>query len=261
MDIRNIVHELWLFSLKQAYACIFGGFLLGVMILTSFWYPIESIHRYDFIFLAAVAFQILLLVTKLETPREAVVIVVFHVVATVMELFKTSDGIGSWLYPEEFIFGIGNVPLFAGFMYSAVGSYIARIWRIFNFEYSYYPSKTATVVLVSLIYINFFTHHYVWDFRWALIGFTLFLFFRTYIYFRIIKTHRHMPILVGWFLVALFIWIAENIATFTNIWIYPNQTSEWSMVPIAKLSSWYLLMLLSFVLVSLINTIQIRKSH
>jgi uncharacterized membrane protein YoaT (DUF817 family) len=260
MKIGKLVHELWLFSLKQAYACIFGGFLLSVMILTSFWYPIEGLHRYDFIFLAAVAFQILLLVTRLETPREALVIIVFHVVATIMELFKTSDGIGSWSYPEEFVFGIANVPLFAGFMYSAVGSYIARIWRIFNFEYSHYPAKTATIVLVSLIYINFFTHHFIWDFRWALIGLTIFLFYRTYVYFRIIKTHRKMPILLGWFLVALFIWIAENIATFTNIWIYPNQTSEWNMVPMEKLSSWYLLMLLSFVLVSLINNIQIRHA-
>lgn len=261
MKMKNVVQEIWLFGLKQAYACMFGGFLLGVMIITSFWYPIEGLHRYDFLFLAAVAFQIFLLITKLETPREAIVIVVFHVVATIMELFKTSDGIGSWSYPDEFVFGIANVPLFAGFMYSAVGSYIARIWRIFNFEFSYYPSKMATIILVSLIYINFFTHHFFWDFRWGLFGLTVFMFYRTHIYFRIIQSHRQMPILFGWFLVALFIWIAENIATYTNIWIYPNQVSEWNMVPFTKLSSWYLLMLLSFVLVSLVNNIRIRSAN
>ena len=70
-----------------------------------------------------------------------------------------------------------------------------------------------------------------------------------------------MPILVGWFLVALFIWLADNIATYANIWIYPNQTAEWQMVPIAKLSSWFLLMVLSFVLVSLINDVQIRGTN
>lgn len=260
MNFRTLAHEFWLFGLKQAYACAFGGFLLAVMIVSSFWYPFESLHRYDFIFLAAVAFQIALLATGLETPREAIVIIVFHVVATIMELFKTADGIGSWYYPEEFVFGIGNVPLFAGFMYSAVGSYIARIWRIFDFEYSHYPNKTVTLCLVTLIYINFFSHHYVWDFRWILIGATVYLFYRTDIYFRVTHMHRYMPILLGWFLVALFIWIAENIATYTNIWIYPNQTVEWNMVPLAKLSSWYLLMLLSFVLVSLINDIKIRSA-
>ncbi|RTE87432.1 MULTISPECIES: DUF817 domain-containing protein [Gammaproteobacteria] len=259
MNIKTIIHEFWLFGLKQANACIFGGFLLGVMIVTNYWYPIESLHRYDFIFLAAIAFQLFLLIFRLETPREALVIIVFHIVATVMELFKTSDSIGSWVYPEEFIFGIANVPLFTGFMYSAVGSYIARVWRIFEFEYSHYPNKAATIVLVALIYMNFFTHHYIWDLRWLLLAFTVFLFYRTHIYFKIIKTHRNMPLLLGWFLVALFIWIAENIATFTNIWIYPNQTEQWEMVSFSKLSSWYLLMLLSFVLVSLINQIQIRR--
>ncbi len=261
MNIKIFIHEFWLFGLKQANACIFGGFLLAVMIITSFWYPLDSLHRYDFIFLSAIAFQIFLLTFKFETARESVVIIVFHLVATIMELFKTSDAIGSWTYPEEYFFGIGNVPLFTGFMYSAVGSYIARVWRIFEFEYSYYPSRLATIVLVSLIYANFFTHHYIWDLRWLLLAATALLFYKTDVYFRIIKTHRKMPLLFGWFLVSLFIWFAENIATYTNVWIYPNQTAEWQMVSIAKLSSWFLLMLLSFVLVSIINNIQIRKTE
>jgi|TARA_R100001369_G_C3322529_1_gene169195 uncharacterized membrane protein YoaT (DUF817 family) len=70
-----------------------------------------------------------------------------------------------------------------------------------------------------------------------------------------------MPLLLGWFLVALFIWFAENIATYANIWIYPNQANEWQMVPLAKLSSWFLLMLLSFVLVASINKIKIRRRN
>jgi uncharacterized membrane protein YoaT (DUF817 family) len=259
LDFKTLVHEFWLFGLKQAYACLFGGFLLFVMIVTSYWYPLEGIHRYDFIFLAAILFQLFLLIIKLETLRESIVIVVFHLVATVMELFKTSDAIGSWVYPEDYFFGIGNVPLFTGFMYSAVGSYISRVWRIFDFEYSHYPSKPVTIALVVLIYINFFSHHYIVDVRWGLIAFTVFIFYRTSIYYKIINTHRNMPLLLGWFLVSLFIWFAENIATYANIWIYPNQLVEWEMVSVAKLSSWFLLMLLSFVLVSLINSIRIRS--
>ncbi|UTA47794.1 DUF817 domain-containing protein [Simiduia sp. 21SJ11W-1] len=251
-QLAAAVKELWWFGLKQAYACVFGGFLLLVMIVTHYWYPIESLHRYDFIFLAAIAFQIFLLAFKLETAREALVIVVFHLLATVMELFKTSDAIGSWQYPEAYVFGIGNVPLFTGFMYSAVGSYIARVWRIFDFQYTRYPKRNLTVILVAGIYLNFFTHHFIWDMRWLLLGATCGLFLHTRIYFKVIHEHRHMPLLLGWFLVALFIWFAENIATFTNIWLYPNQSDSWRMVPLAKLSSWYLLMLLSFVLVSLV---------
>ena len=260
MSIKNFSHEFWLFGLKQAYAYLFGGFMLALMIITKYWYPFETIHRYDFIFLSAIVFQLLLLLSKLETVRESVVIVVFHLVATAMELFKTSDAIGSWSYPEEYVFGIGNVPLFTGFMYSAVGSYIARAWRIFEFKYDNYPAKVYTVILVTLIYLNFFTHHYIWDLRWLLLAVTFVLFYNTTIYFKIIKTHRQMPLLLGWFLVALFIWFAENIGTITNTWIYPNQSIEWQMVSVTKLVSWYLLMLLSFVLVSLINRVQLYRS-
>ncbi|WP_308368207.1 MULTISPECIES: DUF817 domain-containing protein [unclassified Microbulbifer] len=254
--LSGAVREFCLFSLKQAYACLFGGFLLVVMILTKYWYPLESLHRYDFIFLAAVGFQLLLLLCRLETLREALVIVVFHLVATVMELFKTADTISSWVYPEPFVFGIGNVPLFTGFMYSAVGSYIARIWRIFEFRYTGYPAYRWAILLVALIYINFFTHHFVPDLRWLLLGWTGLLFWRTQIHFRVDRAYRRMPLLLGWLLVAGFIWLAENIATFVNIWIYPSQAAAWNMVPLAKLSSWYLLMLLSFVLVSLVHRVE-----
>jgi len=257
--MRKFVKEFWYFGLKQANASIFGAFLLLVMMITSYWYPITFLHRYDFIFISAIVFQIALLVFKLETLRESLVIIIFHVVATVMELFKTSDSIGSWTYPEEYFFGIGNVPLFTGFMYSAVGSYIARVWRIFEFKFSHYPVKSISIVLVTLIYINFFSHHFIWDFRWLLLALTIYLYFKTKIYYKIIDSYQNMPLLIGWFLVALFIWFAENLATFANIWIYPNQKEKWEMVSFSKLSSWYLLMLLSFVLVSLINNVEVHK--
>lgn len=257
--MKSFVREFWWFGLKQAYACLFGGFLLLVMVVTKYWYPLQNLHRYDFIFLAAIAFQVFLLLSRLETIRECFVIVIFHLVATVMELFKTSDVIGSWSYPEAYFFGIGNVPLFTGFMYSAVGSYIARAWRIFEFRYEAYPMQSLTVVLVVLIYLNFFTHHFIWDFRWVLLAATCVLFFRTQIYFKVLYQYRQMPLLLGWFLVALFIWFAENIGTYTSTWIYPNQTNQWQMVSLSKLVSWYLLMLLSFVLVSLVNRVEIFR--
>jgi uncharacterized membrane protein YoaT (DUF817 family) len=261
MTIAAFTREFVLFGVKQAYACMFGGFLLLVMIVTQYWYPLEFLHRYDFIFIAAVAFQLFLLGFRFETPREALVIIVFHLVATVMEVFKTSDAIGSWVYPEEYLFGIGNVPLFAGFMYSAVGSYLTRVWKIFEFRYSVYPNQKLTLLLVVLIYANFFTHHYMVDLRWGLLSVTVLLFWRTQVYFRVHRDYRSMPLLLGWFLVALFIWLAENIATYVNIWIYPNQAQEWRLVPLAKLSSWYLLMLLSFVLVTTINRVELTAAR
>ena len=57
----------------------------------------------------------------------------------------------------------------------------------------------------------------------------------------------------GLVLVALFIWFAENAGTFAGAWIYPAQRDGWRLVPIEKMGAWYLLMLLSFVLVSAVR--------
>lgn len=248
-------YEFLLFGFKQAWACLFGALLLALLLATHFLYPADAaLHRYDFLTLAALAIQLALLAFRLETLREASVILIFHVVGTVMELFKTAAG--SWIYPEESLLHIGAVPLFSGFMYAAVGSYIARVWRIFDFRFSHYPPRWATWLLAAGIYINFFAHHWTVDLRYALFAMTGVLFWRTRVHFRNWQVHRWMPLLVGFALVALFIWFAENIATFANAWHYPGQEDGWEMVGLAKLGSWYLLMLISFVLVSLMQPVR-----
>ena len=151
---------------------------------------------------------------------------------------------------------IGDVPLFSGFMYAAVGSYIARVWRIFDFRYSHYPARWATYALAVAIYVNFFAHHWLPDIRYLLFGVTILLFWRTRMHFRIWLKHRWMPLLLGFFLVALFIWGAENIGTFARAWTYPGQDDGWQPVSLAKLGSWFLLMLISFVLVSLVHPVR-----
>src|SRR3546814_16291947 len=71
---------------------------------------------------------------------------------------------------------------------------------------------------------------------------------RCQVWFRPLHLHRRMPLLVGWGLVALFIWLAENIGPFARAWTYPSQNDGWHMVGVEKLGSWYLLMIISFVL-------------
>jgi uncharacterized membrane protein YoaT (DUF817 family) len=89
--------------------------------------------------------------------------------------------------------------------------------------------------------------------RIALFGAMAFLFGRTWLYYRIHRRHRRMPLLLGLFLVALFIWLAENFGTITKTWLYPNQLNGWVMVPFTKLSSWLLLMTISYVMVAWVN--------
>lgn len=252
---RLWLYEFLLFGFKQAWACLFGALLLALLLGTHLFYPTDApLHRYDFLTLAAIGIQLALLAFRLETPREASVILIFHVVGTVMELFKTAAG--SWVYPEASLLHIGAVPLFSGFMYAAVGSYIARVWRIFDFRFSHYPPRWATLLLAAAIYINFFAHHWTVDIRYLLFAATALLFWRTRVHFRNWQVHRWMPLLLGFGLVALFIWFAENIATFANAWHYPGQEDGWEMVSPAKLGSWYLLMLISFVLVALVQPVR-----
>ena len=252
---RLWLYEFVLFGFKQGWACLFGGLMLALLLATHFLYPENAaLHRYDFLTLSAIAIQAAMLAFRLETWAEAKVILIFHIVGTVMELFKTAAG--SWIYPEASVLHIGAVPLFSGFMYAAVGSYIARVWRIFDFRFTGYPARWATWLLAAAIYVNFFAHHWLPDIRILLFAVTILLFWRTRIHFRNWRDHRWMPLLLGFLLVALFIWGAENIGTFARAWTYPGQEDGWEMVSLAKLGSWFLLMLISFVLVELVSPVR-----
>ncbi len=54
-----------------------------------------------------------------------------------------------------------------------------------------------------------------------------------------------MPLNVGLILVAFFIWIAENISTFLGAWQYPDQVHAWAAVSTQKITSWFLMVILS----------------
>jgi uncharacterized membrane protein YoaT (DUF817 family) len=70
-----------------------------------------------------------------------------------------------------------------------------------------------------------------------------------------------MPLLLGLVLVSGFIWLSENIGTFTKIWLYPSQRHGWSMVSVDKLGSWFLLLIISYTLVSLVNAPRTKKDE
>jgi uncharacterized membrane protein YoaT (DUF817 family) len=226
--------------------------MLALLLGTYLWYPQDfALSRYDFLTLSALGIQVGLILTKLETWEEVRVIAVFHVVGTLMEIFKTEAG--SWIYPEAGMLKIVDVPLFSGFMYAAVGSYLARVWRIFEFRFDRFPPMWAQGLLALAVYINFFAHHFTYDFRLILFASTVLLYGRCVVWFRPDHQHRPMPLVIGFLLVALFIWFAENLGTFARAWSYPGQEADWQMVSLAKLGSWYLLMIISFVLVAAVQ--------
>jgi uncharacterized membrane protein YoaT (DUF817 family) len=246
----RFIYEFLRFGLKQAWACLFGGIMVFLVLATRLFYPSDAaLPRYDFLFLSALFVQVALVFFRFETMTEAGVIFVFHVVGTIMELFKTAQG--SWLYPEPAFFRIGGVPLFTGFMYACIGSYMMRAWELFDFRFRDHPPLWQLNVLAIAIYVNFFTHHYAADMRALLFVATFVIFRRTIINYRIHHKWRRMPLLLAAFLAACFIWFAENIATFSHVWLYPDQIEHWRPVGVGKLGSWFLLQIVSYALVAL----------
>jgi uncharacterized membrane protein YoaT (DUF817 family) len=241
--------ELLVFGAKQAWACIFGAALLVIIIVARLWYPETAwLARNDALTLAAIAIQIVMVATRLETYRELRVIILFHIVGTVMELFKTD--MGSWMYDPGGVLRLFSVPLFTGFMYGAIGSYMVRVYRLFDLRFRRYPRRWITGILAAVIYANFFTHHFIIDLRWILLLAVLAIFGPSIMYFRVFRSTLRMPLVLAFGLVAFFIWLAENLGTWGHAWTYPDQADGWQLVPVAKLVSWFLLMIISVVLVA-----------
>jgi uncharacterized membrane protein YoaT (DUF817 family) len=250
--VTGFLFEFVSFGVKQAWACLFGGLMLALLLGSFLLYPADApLARYDFLTLAALLIQVAMLATRLETLEEARVILVFHVVGTIMEIFKTQAG--SWIYPEPSLLRIADVPLFSGFMYAAVGSYLARVWRIMEFRWVRFPSLWLQGLLAVAIYVNFFTHHWLPDTRFALFLASAAIYGPCLLYYRPDRAERPMPLLLGLVLVATFIWFAENLGTFARAWTYPSQDGGWHPVSLEKLGSWYLLMIISFVLVAAVH--------
>jgi uncharacterized membrane protein YoaT (DUF817 family) len=255
----SALYEFVRFGLKQGWACLFGGIAVALMIGTYRFYPAHApIARYDFPFICMIAVQFALLAFRLETFEEAKVILIYHAVGTLMEIFKTS--VGSWIYPDPNLFRIMGVPLFTGFMYSCIGSYICRAWRLFDFRFSNHPPRWQLVALSLAVYANFFLDHFGIDLRLLLFAVTAAMLFRTGIYFKVWRSYRSMPLLLGLVLVSLFIWFSENVGTYTRTWLYPSQQHGWSMVSFSKLGSWFLLLIISYTLVSLINAPRVIRA-
>jgi uncharacterized membrane protein YoaT (DUF817 family) len=245
--------EFLIFGFKQGWACLFGALMLAAIIATKFlWQPAWPLARYDALFLFAALTQAAMLAFRLETLDEAKVILLFHLVGTAMEVFKTA--VGSWSYPEPSFLRIGGVPLFTGFMYASVGSYMARAVRLFDMRFTNYPPFPWTVAFAVAIYVNFFTHHYLFDMRYLLFAAAFAIYGRTRIYFTIDAAPRWMPLLLAALLTSIFLWIAENVGTLTGTWLYPVQSpSGWRPVTLHKMGAWFLLLIISFVLVTLVH--------
>lgn len=245
---RGLVEFLY-FGVKQARACLFAGlFFAAIFVMPRA--GVFGLPRYDALLFVALAIQAGMVLARLETLDELKAIGLFHVVGFVLEVFKTSPAIGAWSYPDFAYSKLFGVPLFSGFMYAAVGSYVIQAWRLFDLRIRHHPPYWLATTIAVLIYANFFTQHAIGDYRWYIAAGALGVYARTSVVFRAFDRDRRMPLLLAFVLIGLFIWLAENFGTFYGVWRYPNQLGAWSAVHVGKWSSWSLLVVMTITIVA-----------
>ena len=168
-----------------------------------------------------------------------------------MEIFKT--GAGSWIYPEPSVLRIAGVPLFSGFMYAAVGSYHrARVAHL-GLPLRALSADLAAGGAGGRVYANFFTHHYLPDMRLGLFVASALIYGPCMLYYR---PDRRSGRCRCWS--ALCWWRCSSGSPRTSALSpapgsIPARQRGWHPVSLDKLGSWYLLMIISFVLVAAVH--------
>ena len=243
--MRQLLRFAWL----EAQCCLFAVlFFLGLGLVRVLPLPIDPA---DALLLWSLGVTLVLWLVRWETGREVAVIVGFHLVGLALELFKVRQG--SWSYPDTGHAAIGGVPLYSGFMYAAVGSYVCQAWRRFSLRITGYRAR-STAVVAGLVYLNFFTSHVMVDLRLPLALVLLFVTRRAWAHFTVGRRRHAMPLALSFVLIGFFLWVAENAATLLRAWQYPSQESVWTLVHAAKLGSWSLLVVVSIVLVAAVKS-------
>lgn len=234
---------LW-FGWQEALSCFFAVGIFSGLIITR--YVDFGLPRYDVMLIWCVILQVIMIASKMETKDELKVICMFHLLGLALEIFKVH--IGSWAYPDAGHLRLGGVPLYSGFMYAAIASYMCQAWRRVRLEVDHVP-MVPTMVVAVLIYANFYTNHWLPDVRWVLVAAALFLLRKTWIRFYVRGSIYRLPLSLAFVFIGFFIWLAENIGTLIGAWRYPNQQTGWHIVHGSKVGSWAILVIFSFMLI------------
>lgn len=253
------IQDMLRFTRLQFLSALFGIAVFAILAATRI-FEIPGVPRYDLILVLCIGVQAWMVRSRLESWDEVKVVSVFHLIGIGLEVYKV--GQGSWSYPDDGFLRIGGVPLYSGFMYAAVASYITQAWRRFDLSMRPLPPGCIAIGLATAIYANFFTLHYLPDARWWLIALVLALYTRTKCFFAVNGRRYWLPLSLAFILIGLFIWIAENICTALGAWQYPSQEFAWTMVHRSKISSWFLLVLISYIVVAWlkdVKAVRLRK--
>jgi uncharacterized membrane protein YoaT (DUF817 family) len=238
------------FLSKQVLCSLFPLFVFFVAWLSEY-FPTGQ-PRYDVLLVVCILFQWFLVKSGLETLEELRFVTLFHLAGLVLELYKVHHG--SWQYPGFAYTKLYEVPLFSGFMYASIASYMIQAWRRFDLRFSFFPDWRWGALVGVAIYLNFFSGRFIGDHRNWIVLAVLAIFGRTRVSFKPeirpgSRTWR-MPMVVSFVLIGYFVWCAEQLCTWLRVWEYPHQVMAWQPVTLSKFGSWCLLVIVSFLLVA-----------
>ncbi|HEY7593132.1 MAG TPA: DUF817 domain-containing protein [Actinophytocola sp.] len=243
--MRFLVAQLLRFGWLEARSCAFAVAVFGGLAVSKL-VPLP-IPRYDALLVYCVLVTAVFRLVGWESTRDVLVIAGFHLVGLAFELVKVP--LGSWSYPEDAFTKVLGVPLYSGFLYAAVGSYIVAAWRLFDLRVSGYLA-VPTAVVAGAVYVNLITHHWLPDLRWPLAGLLVAVTWGATVHFTVGGVRYRMPLALSFALIGFFLWVAENIATLFGAWRYPHQLEAWRLVDPAKAGAWAMLVSVTFVLVA-----------
>ncbi|MEE1754276.1 DUF817 domain-containing protein [Streptomyces sp. SP18CS02] len=236
--------QLLRFGLLQARCCAFAVALVAGIAVSGM-LPELPVARYDLVLAYGVLLALVARWVGWDSARDTFVIAACHLIGLAFELVKVR--LGSWSYPEDAVTKIAGVPLYGGFLYAAVGSYVCRSWHLMELRLTGYRPK-AMALLAAGIYLNFFTHHWLPDGRWPLAAAMVAVTTGTWVGYTVGARRHRMPLVLAFVLIGFFLWVAENAATYVGAWSYPHQLDGWQPVALTKFGAWALLISVTFVL-------------
>jgi uncharacterized membrane protein YoaT (DUF817 family) len=236
------------FCKKQLHAALFAVFILASLTITQ--HVSFGLARYDLMLILCIGFQVAVVSAKLETKKELFATCCFHFLGICLEIYKVKNG--SWRYPEDGL-KIGGVPLFSGFMYASVASYLMQSWRLHRMTVERFPSWPWAIAIGLAVYANFFFARFLGDARWYLTAAILICFGRTFVHIDAAASRWRVNLLFGFIGLGFWVWVGENYATYLGVWQYPHQYDGWEWVEVSKLSSWSILVVLTFLIVAFLK--------
>ena len=190
--IKQLLH----FTYEQALSCLFPVVIFLTLALSKI-VLIPGLYRYDFILIVCLLMQWVMYKTGLETKDELKVITVFHLIGLLLEIYKVH--FGSWSYPEEAYSKVLSSTLQRLYVCKCCKLHMPSVEKTtftnVSLAESYFCNTSRSNDL-----LQFFTHHFLYDFRWFLTLLLFIVFFRTFVEFSLRGVTYKMPLVLSFFL-------------------------------------------------------------